>query len=421
MSHTHLPVCFLLLITACNVTSTTPPTEGIGQHFDAGSDAIADAGDAGHDAQPEAARGFLIVHSDYTTSSVSAIDKQGKVLTKTLITSGSKPPGLSLALGSDTVLPTQRQSGKEVVLIDRTNHALHWLDLSSAQVTRQVSVGPGGFAANPYDYVQVHSRLSLVTRFETNSNAGQAELDEGGDLLALDPRDGKFLGRVDFNHLTETSKAQPRPSAAVSQDGRVYVVLGFLDNTWAAVENSRLAKVDPEALQLEETLDLGLRNCEGLAASPDGKRLAVACKGDWQDDPPHSRSGIVIIDIDSGGFDVERVLEASELVDAQVNSVSFASNEHVLFTSYGTTEPAVPERAWLLEVESGDVIGDPLVEAAPFSLGMGLCVADDVCAVANAEAGVIELFNWQGSSLASLASVALEDDIGLPPRYIGAF
>jgi len=428
MRQTNTLITFsVILTTACAVESTSPLVDGINPHQkDAASNAT-DAGDAATVAST-GARGFVIVHSDYSTSSVSAVDTDGKVLAKTLVTSGSRPPGLSLALGADTVLPSQVQRGEEIVLIDRSNHALHWLNLERAEVTRQVSVGPGGFAANPYDYVRVDSKLALVTRFASNEDPGNEEFDEGGDLLALNPKDGSLIGRVDFNYLTESvGGLQPRPSNLALRDDQVYVVLGFLDGAFSALENSRLAKVNPEQLTVESTLDLGLRNCSGSSLSPNSEWLAVACTGDWQDDPVTQSSGIVLVDVTADAPRLEATYEADDLVGMQISGVSLASDRYLLFTSYGATgENTTPERAWLFDLTSGEVAEEPLAEAAPFNLGMAFCLpADGVCAIGNAEAGEVELFTVLGndldSAVQSLHKVEVDDGIGLPPRYIGAF
>src|SRR5690606_18812589 len=121
-------------------------------------------------------------------ASVGAVALDGTVLSQSLISSGSELPGLSLGLGVDIVPPTQVQSGKDIVIIDRSNNAIDWLNLEDAEVSAQVGVGLGDFAANPYDYLLVDQELAFVSRFETNRAPGEADLDEGGDLLVINPK-----------------------------------------------------------------------------------------------------------------------------------------------------------------------------------------------------------------------------------------
>lgn len=411
---------------AAALADAEPAADGSAPGSDA---AVADTGEQ-QDAGPvpagpnlPRARGFYVFGVDYNNSvNIAAVSVAGKVLSSSLLSSGSELPGLSLPLGTDSVPVTQVQSGDELVVLDRTNHAIDWLALS-AQVTNQIGVGPGGFAANPYDYLELSPELGFVSRFATNGAPGNADLDEGGDLLAIDPSSGELLGRVDFNHLTEgEADLEPRPTKIIDYDGNLYVVLGMLAADFTPVTESVLAKVDPNTLEVTATLSLGLRNCEDISMAPRGSLAAIACKGGWADDPITVNSGIVIVDLASAAPQIAATYGAAELAEAQISTLSFASETQILFSAYGSTYPTViDDAAFTLDLTDGSV-SDPVMEAGAYQLGQIRCAAEqNVCVIANADTFAVEFFEVDEDGVSHSQTVEIDDNLGLPPRYIGVF
>lgn len=428
------PTLFLLTISACGVRSTAPEQEGIdppeadGSSADAAAQPTGDAGDvtpptdAGSDS--ERAHGFYVFTSNYEgAASVGAVGLDGKVVSESLISSGSDVPGLSLGLSADVVPPTQVQAGNDVVIIDRSNNAIDWLALDAAEITGQIGVGPGEFAANPYDYWQIDETLAFVTRFETNGAPGKAALDEGGDLLAINPKTKKLLGRVDFNQLVEGEDEglQPRPTKVVEFGGKLHVVLGMLTNYFAAPTQSVLATVDPETLEITSTLGLELRNCEDISVSMDSGLAAIACKGDWADVPLTKNSGIALVDLAAEEPELQETLPAADLAEAQISTVAFASPSMLVFSTYGNFDDGANDRAQVLDLERG-AVSDPILETTPFQMGHIRCVPNEkVCVIANADTFGIEFFKVEGTGLDHSKTVDFGADLGLPPRYIGVY
>lgn len=455
----------LLAVCACSVRTTAPETEAITSPnkpgrtsapesdsdtaapessgtIDAGALDSGEVGDAGEadgaalerDASeaertpPRAdvprARGFYVFNLDYNNSlSIGAIGVDGSIQSRSLLSSGSDVPGLSLPLGSDAVPASQVQSGDTLVIVDRTNNAIDWLSMS-ARVTNQIGVGPGGFAANPYDYVQLTSELGFVSRYATNGAPGNAKLDQGGDLLAINPKTKKLLGRVDFNSLTKkVADLDPRPTKLLAYDGGVYVVLGMLSaSTFAPLVDSVLARVDPSTLEVTATLELGLRNCEDMDIAPQGGLLAIACHGAWDDDPLTAHSGIVVVDVANREPQIAATYGAAELADAQISTLAFASETQLLFSSYGSTYPtAIPDRAYSLDLTNGTV-SEPVMEASAFQLGHIRCAAEqNVCVLANADTFAVEFFTVEDTGVEHDQTVEFDANLGLPPRYIGVY
>jgi hypothetical protein len=425
-----------LLDAACGVRSTAPQDDGVksGKNSDDSSDTksgdtgatdVADAnvtfGDAAAAAEQPSARGFYVFTTNYDgAASVGAVGLDGEVLSQSLLSSGSTLPGLSLGLSPDIVPPTQRQTEDELVIIDRGNHALDWLDFDTAQVTAQLGVGPGGFAANPYDYVRVNAELAFVTRYETNRAPGKAKLDESGDLLVINPQSRKLLGRVDFSHLvSRLDGVQPFPTKMVHHDGRLHVVLGMLTEDYAARNNSVLVTVDVATREVVQTLDLTLANCEDVQASPQGL-AAVGCRGDWADDPITKRSGIVTVDLTANEPEVAKVYPADDL-GGQLSTLDFASESLIVFSVYGDFFTDAKDAAFTLDLSNGKV-SKPLLETGPFQLGHIRCVPEHaVCVMANADEFAVEFFDVTAKGLTHSQSVGFDSGVGLAPRYIGVF
>ncbi|MDZ4696674.1 MAG: hypothetical protein SGI86_16140, partial [Deltaproteobacteria bacterium] len=127
-----------------------------------------DGGNA--DANPNATRvvgGIAVVLSDYASMSLTLVNSDtGAVEKEKCVTSGTVAPNLSLAFTGDVVLPSSPLVGGKVVLIDRKNGTLTWVDPADCKVVRQISVATG-FFANPHDAAQIGD-LIFVSRHETN-------------------------------------------------------------------------------------------------------------------------------------------------------------------------------------------------------------------------------------------------------------
>ncbi|HEX7507282.1 MAG TPA: hypothetical protein VF550_10960, partial [Polyangia bacterium] len=65
-----------------------------------------------------ATSGIVVVNSDYSSTSVSILDRDGNLLKDGCLSTGTGTPGLALALSGDVVLPTQVPLGGPVAIID---------------------------------------------------------------------------------------------------------------------------------------------------------------------------------------------------------------------------------------------------------------------------------------------------------------
>ncbi len=379
------------------------------------------------------ARGFAVVSSDFQSTSVGLVARDGTVLVPSLLSSGSAAPELSAALGGDVVLPTMAPGGDELVLLDRyPASVITWVDVRSATVRGQLSVATG-FLSNPHDYVAMAPDRAYVTRFESNAAPGSEPFDAGGDLLELDPDGLAIVGRIPLEPALEGEPGAPlpRPDRAVRVGERILVLLGGYSADFCASAAARLVAVDPQAAAIEETLVLGgVHGCSGLALSPDGSELALACTGEWNCDgvPDPAGSAVVRVRTAPPLTELGRTA-AAELGEGPVGmSVSYASPSRLVFTTLGrfgdAATPALDDALVELDLDDGTHHTRLRSAGTPFTLGDVSCDARcGVCLAADAgrDGGVLQHFVVSDSGLGEPTAIALGDGIGLPPRHVATF
>lgn len=159
-------------------------------------------GDAGpaFEAHVDASCVVASVNTDYVSTSVSLLRADGSLCAPAVITSGSRPPGVTTALSGDVVLPTEPHPDGLLVLIDRYPAAvLTFVDPESGEVVRQIGVGTG-YPSNPHDALFLAPDRAWVTRYDANPTPTPApeDLDDGGDVLVIDPSTGALRDRIDL-------------------------------------------------------------------------------------------------------------------------------------------------------------------------------------------------------------------------------
>jgi hypothetical protein len=237
--------------------------------------------------------GLAAIGSDYRSVSVSLIDPVAGTVTRPgCLTSGSAPPGLTTALSGDVVLPSQPQPGHELLIIDRANVTLTWVDPGTCAVLRQLNVGEGS-AANPHDVIAVSAHKAYVTRSAPSAS----------DLLVIDPAAATILGHVDLRSQSSWPGADrpvhPMPDRGLLLGSLVYVSLNELTDDFKAAGPGRVVVVDPARDAVTATIDLPtLQNCGALASVEGARALAVSCAGVFADGAQQvDTSGVAWIDV----------------------------------------------------------------------------------------------------------------------------
>jgi hypothetical protein len=415
----------------CNVDSDKVSTGGVelggaggtsGSGGQAGSSG--EGGAAGSTSAVQCERGLVVVLGDYKSTNVAISKLDGTTLSGSFVSSGATKPGLSLAISGDVDVPRVAPASGRVVLLDRFgSNVVSWFDLESTDVLGQLAVGTG-FESNPQDYIEYATDRAVVSRFGSNLSPGHQEYDEGGDLLLIDTKSPKILGRIAMPE--EDASLLPRPSWMTMLGDTVVVTLGRLSDDFNSVGDGRFVGVSPSAKKILWTVDLeGVKNCGRLAKSPSGKLGAMACSSQidsttYQYQP--KESDIVIFDLTVTPPKEIRRLGLGKAVDAGLMSVvEFASESKLFALAYGgNSTPG--DRALAVDVETGDF--DPLLEStAPYQFSGIHCApgCGDVCVLADMESGKLRRFSVsENGTFKALSDVTVESDIGLAPRGIGA-
>ncbi len=392
---------------ACNVPEPPAPTGGV------------------HVPKGPCGRGVVVVESDYASTNVALAGFDGSVLSSSVVSSGARAPGLSMALSGDVVAPTVRPASDFVVLIDRyPNAVLTWLDPESAEVRAQLSVATG-FASNPHDYLEIGGGRAYVSRYESNPSPGREPWDGGGDLLVLSLEPPAIVGRVDLAR-PDDGPWLPRPDRMLLFGRHAVVLLQRFDESFSSAGDGRMVGVSLDGDTVEWTVEMpGLASCGAMVLSPSGDRLAVACSGVFQDQAEQiDKSGIVLFDTTtSPPHELRRYGVALELGAPLAPAIGYLDDTHLVGVAYGDLVASRGDQVYSLDLSSGVV--DVLSRSSQaFVLGDVRCAAPcgAPCLVTDAER--MELRRWAvggTGAIEELPAVLVNDAIGLPPRTLGVF
>ena len=407
-----LACCLAWLLLACDGSESPAP---------AGVDVP--AGPCGH--------ALVVVNSDYQSSSVAIVGYDGDVLSSAIVSSASETTGLSVPLSKDTVTPTARTTAGDVLLLDREQAVLTVLDPVSATVTAQIPLATGFNGANPQDVLEVGPGKLYVSRYGANANAGAEPFDAGSDVLVVDSASGDIQSRIDLASVMEGAAEGilPNPSRLVLRDDKAFLLLSAYSKSFTMSDDGRVAVLDTAADAVSSfAVVTGMRGCSALALAPSGDRLAVGCSGTFAGDavPSLEDSGVVVFSVGANGdLDEESRFPAADLGGDPISfSLSFASDSSLLIGTFGRKNTAGdqerPDRLLLLDIASGATVA--VGESTPFTIGEVHCAAAcGVCFAADAEElGVLRVPVADGQP-ADAELVPINDGIGLPPRYLGAY
>jgi hypothetical protein len=374
---------------------------------------------------PAPAAGMAVIHTDYMSASVSLVDPAtGAVTRHDCINSGSAAPKLTTALSGDITVPSQPQPANELVIIDRTNATLTWLDPRSCDVKRQLSVSEG-FEANPHDLISVSASKGYVTRYA----ADPGDPGRGSDLLIIDPAAPRVLGRVDLRgHATRGPGEQtilPMPGRGAFVGGKVYVLLNNQSADYKAAGPGRVVVVDPAQDQVVATIDLpDMTNCDGLqAVERTPPALVVSCGGVFADGQRRvAVSGAAWIDLGTTPPTVTKV--SGSAFGRAVSPFDLAAfGPELAFTiTLGEFKATPPDQLWAFDFEGG-APRLVLEGSAGYTLG-GVTVspATRKVFVTDASDMVSRLVVIDVSGEAPMVQARVTTTMkGLPPRNVGFY
>ncbi len=373
-------------------------------------------------------RGIAVVHSDYQSSSVSLLDRDGNLVKDGCFNSGTGGPGLSMTLTGDVALPSQIASGSTVPIVDRGNATLTWLDAATCAPLRQMSVGTG-FAANPHDYVELAPDKAYVPRYQPNGSATPAanDFDDGNDLLIIDPGKGTIVGRIDLVPFAPAG-VLPRADRALLIDGKVYVSLNAADAKFSKYSIGRIVMVDPSTDQVVASIDIpGAKNCGAMTYLAGEKKLLVACGGDYGAGAAQAASSaIVTLDMSVSPPVVTATLTAASLGAQPFSNSTVAALDGVtsLAVATGDFSNVPPDALWLLG-PGGVPSSKAFQSSEAFSLGAVLVDTERgrvfVTDGTTQTPASVRVFASAAGTLQQVAEVKTNPTQKLPPRGLAWF
>jgi hypothetical protein len=376
---------------------------------------------------PEGPCGHALVviaaDSGYASTSVGVLGWDGEVLSPVLLTSASAPVGLSVALSGDVIAPTTAPPSG-IVLIDRANAVVSWVDPRSGDVAQLNVVTK----TNPHDYLEVAPNKAYVSRYDQNPAATGSGFDQGGDVVVIDPGARKIVSRIDLApSLPDLAPGiLPHPDRMVAVDGKVVLLVPALSKNFMTSGDSALVRIDPATDTPEAVVALpGLRGCNGLALSPSNAAIAVACSGTFAGNstPTLDDAGLALVDVAS--FQLSREIFAPTIGELPPGfAVAFAGERALLVPTFGSKDAGTRDQLLLVDVDAGTASVVATSEEA-FEFGEVRCAAAcGACFMtdANAAAPVVRRYDADASgNLSNERRISLGDGIGTLPRYLGAY
>ena len=208
--------------------------------------------------------GGAVLNSDFASTSVSLINTQAGLVRADCVHSTTTGSGAKTISG-DVVLPSQPQRGGQVVLVDRGNIALTFVNPTTCAFDHQISVKGGFDKANPHDVVIVSDSKAYVTRYGKNATPG-SRIEDGDDVLMVDPRTAR-RGRIDLSAYATTDNPAA-PDRAIIAAGKVVVTLNRWNADFYTYAKGSVVIIDPETDRVIQNLPLGdLKTAKGSTCS----------------------------------------------------------------------------------------------------------------------------------------------------------
>lgn len=419
-----------LALSACNVPDPPKPTGGV--HVDAATPPGDAATGVDGSGTTTCGRGVVVVESDYASTNVGLVAEDGRVLSGSFVSSRTTSVGLAAPLSGDVVAPTMTVNGNRIVLIDRTASRIVWVDAAAPKERTELSVGPGGFYANPHDYAEISATKAYVTRYGSNSVPGKQPFDRGSDVLVVDPSVPSIVRAIDVTSAlgSDAARALPRPDPIVVTGSRAIVLLGALPLDFSVSVPSRLVAIDTTTDTITDVLTLdGFTNCNGLALSPTRTEVTVLCSGNIDSYAPSDLTGAGIVRVDvTSGLRVSRKFLGADLGPGPAGFfAAYVTPGVLVFPTFGylNQDQSTGRADTLIRLDLETGATTKLLTGAAFTLGGVAC--DPLCrtcfaADAGLDGGVVHRFTVDAhGSLVGDQPIKVERSIGLPPRYLGRF
>ncbi|MEO1481088.1 MAG: hypothetical protein AAFU77_03200 [Myxococcota bacterium] len=379
---------------------------------------------------------FGLIRSDSESTSIAVLDAEGEIVSPSVLSSGSQPPGLVAPLSGDVVLSNSRRGAEGVLnIVDRFGTDVYTrYDLEGSQVIGQLRVAPGDFSTNPQDVALVDENRGWVSRFSVNLDPAADAENQANDVIEIDPSNFTETGRrVSLESFTDIGTAQTdegpmevdvfaRPSLLALVGDTLVVGLTLLSAAFDAALPGQVALIDVGTAQVSGfALPAASRNCGNLRAVPDREDLVmVACSGFAQPfgDEPQVRasSGVYVLRITRGQAELVESWEPADDMSrplALQNVVPLGATQF-LAVEFGTFGVSGDE-AFVVDMETGEATS-LFAATAAFSIGLSAYdSATGVLLVPDSASGALRRYREDTNGFSLETSLTFSDG-PLPPR-----
>ena len=373
---------------------------------------------------PPAPTGLVALNSDfYSATSISILNSAGGLTHGDCVDSTPPSGGSSLLISTDAVLPSQPQRGGDVVIVDRGNGALTFVNPSACAIVRQI-VLPGGATTDPHDVVILADTKAYLTRYQPNLTATTAAA-KGNDVAIINPMTGAFVSSISLDAYASTvagATILARPDRALIGNGKVVVSLNEIDVGYAHYGEGKVVVIDPATDTVVASVALtGLYDCEGMSYVASTKTLLVSCGGPYMAEDQPLQSGIAVVDLGASPPSLTKIITSVAFGDQPVNfswvlAAPTASGGTRAFA--GTNDPnfVMPDALYVFDYVTGTTT--QIATSSPFTIGVPANTASLLFVPeATFSTPKIQLFDITGTPQAT-TGFASDPTTGLPPQEI---
>jgi hypothetical protein len=352
---------------------------------------------------------FAFVASDYASSAIGLLDRDGEVITEAWLDSGTTTPRIVATLSGDVVLASSPIAPCTLTVIDRFGtNVLTFLDACADEpLLGQLDVG-----LNPQDVIALDDRRALVSRHDPSFEEA-----DGSDLIEIDWRAPRILSRVDLSAL-DRGEAYARPQRMVRLGDHVVVGLARLSADFMVAGPGAVAIVDSTTLEVTELAIPDLANCSEVDAMSED-RVIVTCLGPSfvREDERRAGAGVVFLERSADGIEITGTWRAADHPGAPVFNTGSVpiSSECAVTTAMGDERDDIHDRVGVICVE-GDV---PVLFEADDAFVIGDGAFDDgahVLLLPDADHTTIRRFAMDERE--ELDAIDVRGCRGLPPREV---
>lgn len=366
-------MCAAVVLVGCGGASGADGAGGTGG-FGAASGTGGEGG-AGGQALPQVLEpvdgnpAFAVLSTDFTSSAISLLDRDGTLLADEWLSSGSAWPTLVAALSGDVALPTKQMGDGSIVVIDRLNtDVVSRFDMATGglfgQVRTQGTSSVAAFSSNPHDCAFVSESSAWVSRYEPSFEDAPEPDVAGTDLLEIDPTAMVLTGnRVDlssFNEEVDGVIAYARPNRLVRLGDFLLVGLDGLSADFTAAFPGKVVVVEITSGVATDFSLPEVKSCGTVVPVPGIDNQAfVACRGaspTFDAVEQRMTAGLFVIEVDrEGNVSIARSwLPSSDPGAANsVASIVPLNGQEVLAVANGDFVTTTDE-AYVLDLETGD-------------------------------------------------------------------